>query len=287
MTSSRELVGERHAALAQPPRSRAATCYARRMSTALITGASSGIGKSLLPLFAADQHDLILVARRADLLEQQKREIEQRFGVKVTTITLDLSERDAAQRLFDQTTALGDVDVLVNNAGFAQYGLFHEESGARQRAMIDVNVGVLTELTRLYVEPMVQRRRGRIMNVASTAAFQPGPRMAVYYATKAYVLSLSEALAYELSSTGVTVTALCPGPTRTEFMEVASYRAPPGFESAVMSSDDVARIGYRAMMNGDRVAVAGLVNRVATIAAQMGPRSLVLALTDRLTRSRS
>lgn len=258
------------------------------MSTALVTGASSGIGRSLLPLFAADKRDLVIVARRADLLEQQKREIEQRFGVRVTPIALDLAERDAAQRLFDQTSALDvEIDVLVNNAGFAQYGLFHEQSGARQRSMIDVNVGVLTELTRLYVEPMVTRARGRIMNVASTAAFQPGPRMAVYYATKAYVLSLSEALAYELSGTGVTVTALCPGPTRTEFMEVASYRAPPAFDAAVMSSDDVARIGYRALMSGERVAVAGLANRVATIAAQMGPRSLVLAVTDRLTRSRS
>jgi short-subunit dehydrogenase len=255
------------------------------MSTALVTGASSGIGRSLLPLFAADKHDLILVARRADLLEQQKRELEQRFGVKVTAIALDLAETGAAQRLFDQTG--GDVDILVNNAGFAQYGLFHEQALPRQRAMIDVNVSVLTELTHLYLAPMVKRGRGRIMQVASTAAYQPGPRMAVYYATKAYVLSLSEALAYELAGTGVTVTALCPGPTKTEFMEVASYRAPPAFEATVMSSDDVARIGYRALMNGDRVAVAGLANRVATIAAQMGPRSLVLAVTDRLTRSRT
>jgi uncharacterized protein len=258
------------------------------MSTALVTGASSGIGKSLLPLFAADKHDLVIVARRADLLAQQQRDIEMRFGVKVTPIALDLSARDAAHTLFAKTRDLGvDVDVLVNNAGFALYGMFHEQPLDRQRAMIDVNVGVLTELTRLYVEPMVQRRRGRILQLASTAAFQPGPRMAVYYATKAYVLSLSEALAYELADTGVTVTALCPGPTRTEFMEVASYRAPPAFDAAVMSSDDVARIGYHALMNGERVAVAGLANRVATIAAQMGPRSLVLRVTDRLTRSRS
>lgn len=258
------------------------------MSIALVTGASSGIGKSLLPLFAADKHDLVLVARRADLLEQQKRDLEQRHGIRVWCIPLDLAKASAPVELFDKTRALGlDVDILVNNAGFAQYGIFHEQKRQRLREMIDVNVATLTELSHLYLQPMVQRRRGRILHVASTAAYQPGPRMAVYYASKAYVLSLSEALSFELQGSGVTVTALCPGPTRTEFMDVAGYGvAPAAFDAAVMTSEAVAALGYRALMKGERVVVAGLANRVATIASQMGPRSLVLKVTERITRSR-
>lgn len=258
------------------------------MSVALITGASSGIGKAMLPLFGADRHDMILVARRADVLEQQKSELERRYGVRVWSVPLDLSNADAASELFDKTRneLKLDVDLLVNNAGFAQYGLFHEQAPRRQREMVDVNVGALTELTRRYVEPMVRKGAGRILQLASTAAFQPGPRMAVYYATKAYVLSLSEALSYELAGTGVTVTALCPGPTQSEFMDVAGYKPPPLYSAGVMTSEEVARIGYRAMMRGERLAVTGLMNRVMTIGSQLGPRALVLAITDKVTRSR-
>lgn len=258
------------------------------MSTALVTGASSGIGKALLPLFGADKHDLVLVARRKDLLDAEKASLERRYGIRVHTIALDLAQPDAPRALFEQTRAQGlDVDILVNNAGFGLYGEFVEQPVEKQREMVDLNIAALTELTRLYLEPMVKRGKGRVLQVASTAAFQPGPRMAVYYATKAYVLSLSEALSYELAGKGVTVTALCPGPTTSEFMSVAAYKPPPLFSKALMSSEEVAQIGYRALLRGDRIAVTGVVNRAIAIGAQLAPRRLVLAVTDALTRSRA
>lgn len=258
---------------------------------ALVTGASSGIGKAMLPLMARDKHDLVLVARRAELLDAQKHELESRFrreGVRVWTIPLDLAKPGAAAELFTRTRELGlDIDILINNAGFGLYGPFAEQPLERLSQMIDLNIGALTELTHLFLQPMKQRRRGRILQVASTAAFQPGPRMAVYYATKAYVLSLSEALACELEGSGVTVTALCPGPTRSEFNDVAHFKLPAAFDKGVMSSEDVADIGYREMMNGKRVAVAGLGNRLMTIGSQLAPRGLVLAVANKLTRSRT
>lgn len=255
---------------------------------ALVTGASSGIGKAMLPLFCADKHDLVIVARRADLLEQQKSDLEKRYGVRVWPVVLDLAKPGAPEELFARTRDLGvDVDLLVNNAGFGLYGEFHTQDAVKQREMVDLNVGALTELTRLYVAPMVQRGRGRVLQVASTAAFQPGPRMAVYYATKAYVLSLSEALDHELEGSGVTVTALCPGPTQSEFMDVASYKQPAFYDKQMMTSEEVAQIGYRAMMRGERLAVAGFLNRMGTVAAQLAPRRLVVRVTGLLTRARS
>jgi short-subunit dehydrogenase len=255
---------------------------------ALVTGASSGIGQAMLPLFGADRHDLILVARRAELLAQQKADLERRHGVRVWSISLDLAAPGAPAELFRRTRDLGlDVDVLVNNAGFGMYGLFHEQSRTRQREMIDLNIGALTELTHLYLEPMRLRGRGKILHTSSTAAFQPGPRLAVYYATKAYVLSFSEALSCELAGSGVTVTALCPGPTRSEFNDVASYQMPLVLASSMMTSDAVARVGYRALMKGKRLAVAGVTNRLAAITSQLAPRGLILAVADRLTRARA
>ena len=254
---------------------------------ALVTGASSGIGKAMLPLFASDKHDLVLVARRGELLEEQKRELEQRFAVRVWTIALDLAKPGAAAELFARTQALElHVDMLVNNAGFSLYGLFQEQPLARLAEMIDLNIGALTELTHEYLQPMKERGHGRILQVASTAAFQPGPRMAVYYASKAYVLSFSEALSCELEGSGVTVTALCPGPTQSEFNAVAKFKMPAALQKSVMSSEDVARIGYREMMKGKRVAVAGVANRLMTIGSQLAPRGLVLAVADKLMRSR-
>lgn len=249
----------------------------------LVTGASSGIGKALLPLFAADGHDLVLVARRGDLLAQHKGDLERQFRVKVDTHVVDLAQPGAAEALF---AATGPVDVVVNNAGFGSYGLFLDQTLARQREMIALNVVALAELTRLYAEPMQARGSGKILQVASTAAFQPGPRMAVYYATKAFVLSLSEALAVELAASGVTVTTLCPGPTRSEFMDVASYALTPLIERSMMTSEDVARIGYRALLRGDRLAVCGARNKVMAVASQVAPRGLVLAVTERIMRSR-
>ena len=249
---------------------------------ALVTGASSGIGRAMLPLFAKDRHDLVLVARRADALEDARRALAH-TGVAVDVVPFDLAKPGAARALFART---GPVDVLVNNAGFGWYGLFQEQSLERQQEMVALNVAALAELTRLYVEPMVQNRRGRILQVASTAAFQPGPRMALYYATKAFVLSLSEALAQELDGTGVTITCLCPGPTQSEFNDTAHYAMPAIAQRTMMSSEAVAAIGYKALMKGDRLAIAGTANRLAAVASQMAPRRLVLAVTDRLLRSR-
>jgi short-subunit dehydrogenase len=254
------------------------------MSRALVTGASSGIGRCLAGLLAADKHDVVVVARRVDRLEQLQRELEGRHGVRVECITADLAEAGAAERVFARAP---DVEILVNNAGFSEYGLFADQDLPCVRDMLQVNVMALTELTRLYVDPMRARGRGKILQVASTAAFQPGPRMAVYYASKAYVLSFSEALAVELDGSGVTVTTLCPGPTDSEFNAVAHYPVTPLVERVMMSSEEVAQIGYRGMMRGERLVIAGARNKLTAVASQLGPRSLVLAVTDRLMRGRS
>jgi short-subunit dehydrogenase len=249
----------------------------------LVTGASSGIGKAMLPLFAKDKHDLVLVARRGDVLKQHKGDLERVYGVHVDDVAMDLARPGAARALFERT---GPVDVLVNNAGFGLYGLFHEQPLEKQQEMMALNVVALAELTRLYLEPMRARGSGRILQVASTAAYQPGPRMALYYATKAFVLSLSEALSYELHGTGVTVTTLCPGPTKSEFNESASYATPPLAERAMMTSDAVAAVGYRALWAGERTAIAGTGNKVAAVVSQVAPRALVLRVTDRIMRAR-
>jgi uncharacterized protein len=220
------------------------------MSTALITGASGGIGYELAKLFARDHHNLVLVARSADKLAQVATEL-QTHGVAVKTIALDLAEPPAPKFLFNQLHREGIViDILVNNAGFGAYGEFAQMPESEILGQIDLNIRALTELTRLFLPPMVQRRNGRIMNVASTAAFQAGPMMAVYYATKAYVLSFSEAIANELRHTGVTVTCFCPGATHTDFAKRAGVENSRLFKVAAMSAEKVALDGYRAVMEG-------------------------------------
>ncbi|HZC76160.1 MAG TPA: SDR family oxidoreductase, partial [Ktedonobacterales bacterium] len=190
--------------------------------TALVTGASSGIGEELARLFARDGYDLVLVARGKTQLEALAAELRQRHGVSLTVLATDLAQPAAAQAIYDELTRAGiTVDVLVNNAGYATYGSFTEIPAETELAMLQVNMAALTHLCKLFLPPMVRRGSGRVLNVASTAAFQPGPLMAAYYASKAYVLSLSEALANELRGTGVTVTALCPGPTRSGFQSRA------------------------------------------------------------------
>ncbi len=182
------------------------------MSTVLITGASGGIGYELAKLFARDHHNLVLIARSSDKLAQVAKEL-QAHGVTVKTIALDLAEPPAPKFLFDQLQREGvAIDILINNAGFGAFGDFAQMPEQEILGQIDLNITALTALTRLFLPPMVQRRSGRIMNVASTAGFQPGPLMAVYYATKAYVISFSEAIANELHDSGVTVTCFCPEP---------------------------------------------------------------------------
>lgn len=244
--------------------------------TALVTGASSGIGRELSLILAGNNYDLILVARRPDMLESVRSEITSTTSSSVVIIPKDLSVYGAADDIFLQLKANGLApDVLVNNAGFGLYGEFAETDWVKEKLMIDLNITALTHLTKLLLPGMVKRKSGKILNVASTAAFQPGPNMAVYFATKAYVLSFSEALAEELSDSGITVTALCPGPTASEFANVADMNDSRLFKGKIPSAKEVARYGYDAMMKGQRVAIHGTRNYILVNAVRFSPRRLV------------
>jgi short-subunit dehydrogenase len=250
------------------------------MSTTLITGASGGIGYELAKLFARDHHNLILVARSGEALAQVAAEL-QAHGVTVKTIALDLTELPAPKFLFDQLQREGiDVDILVNNAGFGAFREFAQKPEDQILGQIQLNIAALTELTRLFAPPMVKRRSGRIMNVASTAAFQPGPLMAVYYATKAYVLSFSEAIANELRGSGVTVTCFCPGATYTGFAKRAGVENSRLFKQVgAMSAEKVALDGYRAVMEGRGLAISGAHNWFVAQSTRFAPRKLVTAVS--------
>ena len=256
--------------------------------TALITGASSGIGRELASAIAKDRLDLVLVARRVERLEELATELRQKYGVNVEVVAADLAQPGAAARVFEAARAeSGSVDVLVNNAGVGVHGLFAETPLSREVEMIHLNVVALTELTKLCVPGMIERRRGRIVNVASTAAFQPGPLMAVYYATKAHVLSFTEALAEELTGTGVTATALCPGPTRTEFQQKAGFGDVPLLKGPlVWDAASVARVGWEGAKRGKRVVVPGFANRVLALGARLSPRRLTTKIARRLQENR-
>jgi short-subunit dehydrogenase len=256
---------------------------------AVVTGASAGIGKELARRFAAGGHDLVLTARREDDLRHLAGELADAHKAACHVLPADLGKPTAPRQLFDDLSARGLVpDVLVNNAGFGVYGPFAAADPDRLLDMLRVNVVALTHLTRLVLPGMVERGRGRILNVASTAAFQPGPLMAGYYATKAYVLSLSEALAEETRGTGVTVTCLCPGPTRTEFVERAGMEGIPIFDSpGVMDAGPVADLGYRATMRGKRVAVPGLLNKLGAATAKFVPRAVLLPVVKRMQAKRT
>jgi uncharacterized protein len=231
-------------------------------ATALVTGASSGIGVELARIHARRGGDLVLVARRQDRLEVLKAELEQAHAVAVHVMARDLSDPEAAGQIHDELAARGvRVDYLINNAGFGNGGFFHEQDWAKNEAMIMVNCVALAALTRVFVPDMVARGGGRILNVASMAAFLPGPLQAIYYATKAFVVSFSEAIGNELRRTGITVTALCPGPVDTEFIEQANLRKAKGFARTV-SAAGVAEIGYEAMLRGKPIIVPGIVNKI-------------------------
>jgi uncharacterized protein len=251
------------------------TRYSEGMAqTALITGASSGIGLEISKLFAADGFNVVLVARRQETLEKIAEDLRTSHGIKTAVVACDLSEPEAADRLVGELrTRKIDVDILVNNAGFGNQGLFHEIPADRDRALVQVNVAALTDLTKLLVPGMVDRKQGRILNLASTAAFQPGPLMAAYYASKAYVLSFSVALADELAPFGVTVTALCPGPTDTGFAGRAGVAGKRLFRDTA-SVEEVARKGYAALMAGKTVEVVGTRNKVWTFLTRFFPRRI-------------
>jgi len=252
--------------------------------TALVTGASGGIGYELAKLFAADHYNLVLVARSSAKLAQFADELQRQFGISAKPIALDLTAAPAPQFLFDQLQRENIVvNVLVNNAGYGRMGQFSELSWEESLGQIQLNITALTHLTKLFLAAMLDRRSGRILNVASTAGFQPGPMMAVYYATKAYVIPFSEGLANELSGTGVTVTCLCPGATDTGFQSRAGTENTMLFRRLrPMDAERVARDGYRGLMAGKILVISGLRNWLLAEATRFGPRKLVTAISRKV-----
>src|ERR1044071_3253133 len=247
-----------------------------RKLTALVTGASGGIGEELARLFAADGHDLVLVARSRDKLARLSEELGGKHGVEARVLAADLARDESPREMFEELSAGGvSVDALVNNAGFGSYGLFAETDLKSELDLLRVNVVALTHLTKLFLPGMLARRRGYVMNVASTAAFQPGPLMAVYYASKAYVLSLSEALANECGGTGVVVSALCPGPTETGFVAAAGMSESKLFDRGAMTAREVAEAGYRGLFAGKTIVIPGTRNALLARTVGFMPRKLV------------
>jgi uncharacterized protein len=250
--------------------------------TALITGASGGIGYELALLFAKDGFDCILVARSQDKLKQLATRLESEFRVKTLVIPKDLSRPSAVDEIYEEITAASrQVDVLVNNAGFPVFGLFVETDLHAELEMLQVNVVALTALTKLFVKPMVERRDGRILNLGSTAAFAPGPLMAVYYASKAYVLSFSEALANELEGTGVSVTCLCPGATRTGFQRRGAMEDSRLVQGDIADAESVARAGYVGLMARKKVVIPGFTNKLVPLVVRISPRGMVARVVRR------
>jgi uncharacterized protein len=262
--------------------------HEQKRRTVLITGASSGIGYEFAKIFAKNGFDVVLVARSELKLVNTALEFQQQYGIRAIPIAKDLSELNAAVELYDLLNAQNiKVDILINNAGFGAFGPFTETSWEEEQKMMQVNITLLTKMCKLFAADMLKRRYGKILNVASTAAFQPGPLMAVYYATKAYVLSLSEALSNELQGTGVTVSCLCPGPTNTDFHRRAEMSASKLVKSNVtMDAAPVARIGYKGLMRGKRLIIPGVKNKVFVQAQRFLPRKMITAIVRRVQDGR-
>ncbi|MDD5183868.1 MAG: SDR family oxidoreductase [Paludibacter sp.] len=248
--------------------------------TALITGASGGIGMELAHIHASKGDNLVLIARTKEKLDALKLELETQFGISVYNISLDLSDTDAPKKIFNE---LKDkkihIDFLINNAGFGDFGVFAECNWEKQSEMINLNVIALAHLTRLFLPDMIKSKSGKILNVASTAAFQPGPGMSVYFASKAFVLSFSESIANELKGTGVTVTVLCPGATATGFRKAAALEKSRLFTGKqIASSREVAEFGYEKMMKGKIVVIHGFMNNILVQSLRMAPRNIITAV---------
>src|SRR5215470_3982085 len=252
---------------------------------ALVTGASSGLGEEFARLFAADGIDLVLVARRRERLETLAGELRAARKVSVQVVTADLSVPGEVERVVREVQALPlEIEFLVNNAGLGNVGPFAGSALEKQMVMVDVNVRALVRLTHAFLPGMLARKRGRVLNIGSTAGLQPGPFGAVYYATKAFVNSFTEALSHELKGTGVTATVSLPGATATEFASVAGSGGTRLFRSGVMSSTDVAKGAYRAMNRGTPFVVHGWTNRMLALSVRLSPRSVVRSITAAMNR---
>ena len=251
--------------------------------TALITGSSGGIGYELAKVHAKTGGDLVLVALDKERLDSVKNDLKQKFKIKVYVIEKDLTRPGAVNEVFDELRQQNiSVDYLINNAGFGDFGQFADCNWAKQEKMINLNITAVAHLTRLFLPAMIEHGSGKILNVASTASFQPGPTMSVYFATKAFVLSFSEAVGNEVKDKGITVTALCPGSTETGFHAVVMGDSKLLIDRKKSSPADVAEFGYRSMMKGKSVAVHGLKNRFLITASKFFPRSIVVKTTRRI-----
>lgn len=255
------------------------------MEYTLITGPTSGIGFELVKLFAKDRNNLVLVARSEDKLEKIRTFFMDKYGIDIVMVCKDLSRPEAAKEVYDEVKERGiTVTNLVNNAGIGTYGLFHEISTDESLDLLTLNIRTLTHMTRLFLPDMVARGKGRVMNVASTAAFQPGPLMATYYASKAYVLHLSEALSEELEGKGVTVTALCPGATTTDFQRKAKVSKSNIANFNLMDAKTVAESGYRAFLEGRSLDIPGARNKVSSFLVRFVPRKTIAKVVRKLNK---
>ncbi len=257
-----------------------------REKTVLVTGASGGIGEMFARLFGRDLYNLVLVARNQSKLDVLARELELKRGIKVTAIALDLSSPTAAGKLYSQLEKEGiEIDILINNAGFGYYGPFVDMKSSKLQQMMQLNMGTLTQLAYLFGQRMQLLGRGKILNVASVAGFQPIPNFAVYSATKSYVISLSEAIAEELRDSGVTVSALCPGPTRSDFFTNADMDLKLMKMAKFMSRQDVAEEGIRGLMSGESIITPGARNKMGAFGAKWLPKKTVMKITKSVMSS--
>ena len=254
--------------------------------TALITGASKGIGKELALIFAKDNINLVLVARSGEILNQFKEELESKYSISVLVIVKDLCSRNSVEELFSEIKDNNtEIDYLVNNAGFGDYGAFADTAWERYDKMIALNVTTLTHLSHLFITDWKGRKSGSILNIASTAAFQPGPMMAVYFATKSFVLSLSEAVGRELKNDNISITTLCPGPTKTNFGDESKMNASDLVKNVkIANAKEVAQLGYKSMMKGKTTVIHGSVNKLAPFAIRFMPRKWITILSERVMK---
>ncbi|MCF8296081.1 MAG: SDR family oxidoreductase [Saprospiraceae bacterium] len=256
---------------------------------AIVTGASGGIGYELAKLLAKDNYNLILIARTIEKLNEIKKELENKFSISVITLKKDLSASGSATELFDEIKTKNlKVSILVNNAGFGDFSAFAESDLDKQLRMMQLNIVSLTELSRLFLPELINQKEGKILNIASIAAFMPGPMMSVYYASKAFVLSFTEAISNELKGSGVSATALCPGPTKTKFFDAAEVENPKFMQLLKMAdSSSVAKYGYKSLMKGKVIAVPGFMNKLIVCSIRFTPRSVLRYLNGKLAKNQN